>query len=258
MLETSLVRLGLKDKEISVFLSLLELGAQPASVVAKRAGLNRATTYVILDGLVSRGFVSRVVKSGIQTFAAISPEELVEVIRMRKRELDDQESELKGIIPQLQSMMSQYLTKPKVRYYEGIDGIKTVMEETLTSTEAIRAYANMDAWKNSPLSDYIHTYCHRRSFEAKIPLRALIYDTPYAHEHFTHDHCLFDVHFIPKEVVFDQNMIMIFENKIVMVSLVVGMMYGIVIESQEIAATQKAIFELAWVGCAPECLAIRR
>jgi predicted DNA-binding transcriptional regulator len=257
MLQQSLIRLGLKEKEVSVFLTLVGLGPQPASVIAKRAELNRGTAYAILDGLVARGLVSRIVKAGIQTFCSISPEEILEIIRMRKRELDTQESELQLILPQLKSMMSGYALQPKVRHYEGVEGVKAVMEETLNSSETILSYANIDAWQQTPLDEYIKTYCHRRSYELKIPLRCLAYDTQYAKDHFGHNHGLYELHFIPKSVRFDQSLINIFENKVIMVSLVPGMMYGIVIESEEIAQTQKAIFELAWMGCDPKCVSIR-
>lgn len=258
MIEQSLVRLGLKDKEVLIFRTLLELGAQPAGVIAKRTGINRGSMYVLLDTLVSKGLISRIVKAGVQTFATISPEEIIDIIRTRKRDLDAQELELKGIIPQLQAMMSKYITRPKVRHYEGIEGIQTVMEEGLMSSETILSYASVDAWEGSPLHDFFHDYCHRRSFEAKVPLKCLAYDTPVAREHFEVDHALFEVHFIPKEVVFEWSLINIFENKMLMISLIPNNMCGIIIESQEIVSMQKAIFELAWRGCDPQCLAIHR
>lgn len=249
MLQESLARLGLKDKEISIFLSLLELGPQPTSIIAKRAGVNRATAYIVLDALVSKGLVSRVEKAGIQTFAAIAPEDILEIIRSKKRELDVQETQFRDVIPQLRGMMSQYIIPPKVRYYEGIDGVKTVMDETLTSHECIRTYSSVDAWEKSPLGDYMQNYCHKRSYEAKVPLKSLTFDTPLAREHFTLPHQLLDVRFIPEEMTLEWSDIDIFDNKVVMVSLVPGNICGIVIESQELAMIQKSMFDMAWKGC---------
>lgn len=248
-LQQSLARLGLKDKEILVFLSLVELGPQPASVVAKRTGLNRATSYMVLDGLAAKSLVSRVERADIQTYAAISPEEILEIIRSRKRELETQEVEFKDIIPQLHGMMSQYVTRPKVRHYEGIHGVKTVMDETLNSSEPILTYTSIDAWERSPLRDYIHDYCQKRSFERKVPLKCLAYNTPLARQHFELPHALLEVHFIPEEVGFEWSNIDVFEHKIVMVSLAPGNICGIIIESQELASMHKSLFELAWRGC---------
>ena len=44
-------RLGLSAKETQTFLKLLELGAQPVSVVAKHVGIPRSTMYFIVDQL---------------------------------------------------------------------------------------------------------------------------------------------------------------------------------------------------------------
>lgn len=249
MLEPSLVRLGLKDKEILVFLSLLELGPQPTSVIAKRTGLNRATAYVVLDGLVSKSLVSRIEKADIQTFAAISPEEILDIIRSRKRDLELQEAELKDIIPQLRGMMSQYLARPKVRHYEGIGGVKTVMDETFTSNEPILTYTSIDAWEGSPLRDYMHDYCKKRSLQRTTTLTCLSYDTPLARQHFDLPHAFLEVHFIPDTTGFEWSNIDVFENKIVMVSLSPGNICGIIIESQELASMYKSLFELAVRGC---------
>ena len=249
MLEPSLVRLGLKDKEILVFLSLLELGPQPTSVIAKRTGLNRATAYMVLDSLVMKSLVSRVEKADIQTFAAISPEEILDIIRSRKHELEMQEAELKDVIPQLRGMMSQYLSRPKVRHYEGVGGVKSVMDETLTSNEPILTYTSIDAWEHSPLSDYMHEYCRKRSLQRTALRKCLAYDTPMARQHFALPHAFLDVHFISESTGFEWSNIDIFENKIVMVSLAPGNICGIIIEGRELASMQKSLFELAWKGC---------
>ncbi len=259
MLEQSLARLGLKDKEVTVFSTLLELGPQSAGVVSRRTGFTRGTTYMILDTLVAQGLISRIVKSGVHSYAAMTPEDLLKVVRAKKRDLDHQEQEIENMLPHLNMMMKKHMVRPKVRYFEGGDGVKTVMNETLTSKETILSYANMDAWKISPhLHDFIRGYCYRRSFEAKIPLKCLMYDTPTARQHFSTGHANFEINFIPKEVSFEASIINIFDNKVIMISLEAGNLCGIIIESQEIASTQKAIFELAWRGCDPQCLAIQR
>lgn len=254
MFEQSLARLGLKNKEVTIFSALLELGPQSASVVSRKTGLTRGTTYFILDALVAQGLVSRIDKAGVRSYTAMTPENLLKVVRAKKRELDYQEHEIVSILPQLNMMMRKYMTRPKVRYFEGADGVKAVMNETLTSKETIFSYCSVDPWEASPsLHDFIREYCYRRSFELKIPLKCLMYDTPAAREHFSNGHANFEINFIPKEVAFESSLINIFENKVVMVSVETGNLCGIIIESQEIASAQKAIFELAWRGCHPEC-----
>ena len=53
-----LERVGLKGKEASVYLALLELGTASVESIAKKAGTKRPTTYLVLDDLQNRGLVS--------------------------------------------------------------------------------------------------------------------------------------------------------------------------------------------------------
>ena len=53
-----LQELGLSEKEARVYLALFELGPSVVSGLAKKAGINRSTTYVILETLAKRGLVS--------------------------------------------------------------------------------------------------------------------------------------------------------------------------------------------------------
>ena len=58
--------LGLSSKETQTFLKLLELGAQPVSVIAKHVGVPRSTMYFILERLRVIGLVEEFERSGIR------------------------------------------------------------------------------------------------------------------------------------------------------------------------------------------------
>lgn len=71
--EEALKELNLSDKEVKVYLSLLMLGQSTVNDIAKKANLNRVTTYDILKALLERGFVSYVIISGVKHFEAVQP-----------------------------------------------------------------------------------------------------------------------------------------------------------------------------------------
>ena len=72
MLKSILQKIGLSDKDAEVYLACLELGTQPASVIARKAGLKRPTTYLILEGLLKRGLVSEYTGSNVKYLAKAS------------------------------------------------------------------------------------------------------------------------------------------------------------------------------------------
>src|SRR5436190_1515134 len=84
-LRESLVFLGLTDKEASVYVALLGLGRSTASQIARRAGVNRATSYVILDTLIAKGLVTISGKEPKQEYLAESPDKLPELFRRIRR-----------------------------------------------------------------------------------------------------------------------------------------------------------------------------
>ena len=156
MLNNVLQKIGLSDKDSEVYLACLELGTQPASVIAKKAGLKRPTTYLILEGLLKKGLVSEYTGSNVKYFTAVAPEYLLNYIDKQRRELTSHQRELEEYLPQLQSLSNPYTLNPKVRFYEGMAGIERVMNDTLTSTEPLRCFSTINTWfERQDTKDYI-------------------------------------------------------------------------------------------------------
>lgn len=141
MLKEKLQEFGFSDKEAKVYLALVEMGSAVASDIAKKAGINRSTTYVVLDSLSGRGLISAIERRGIRTYQAASPEQLVQYLQgmaVRYTGLADRAKEL---LPELPSPASRAVPAPRVRFFEGEKGIKTVYEDTLSTLEQMRVHA---------------------------------------------------------------------------------------------------------------------
>lgn len=259
MLKNILQKIGLSDKDAEVYLACLELGTQPASVIAKKAGLKRPTTYLILEGLLKRGLVSEYTGSNVKYFTAVSPEYLLNYVEKQRRELTSHQRELEQFLPQFQSLTNPYTLNPRVRFYEGMEGVERVMNDTLASKEPLLCYSNIEAWFSRPdTKEYILWYGKQRVSEKKIPLRAIDVDTPMARKYLEEDYPdvnqngnLTHVRWLPKEVPFFGNEINIYENKMAIVSLTKNELLGVIIDSDAIAKTQKSIFEIAWRSAVP-------
>src|SRR3989344_2268765 len=134
MLELDLQKLGLNEKEVKVYLAALELGYSPMQDIAKKAGVNRATAYFIIDGLIKKGLVTQIEKNKKTYFAAEDPKSLITIIDKKWKEAEEVQSVFKQILPQLESVYNLSVEKPKIRYYEGIDGIGAMRSEFLQVT----------------------------------------------------------------------------------------------------------------------------
>ena len=125
--ESNLKLLGLSDKEAKVYLALLELGATTVIQIAQKAGVNRPTAYVQIETLTGLGLVSSYMKGKKRFFAAEPPERLGELIELKKSEIKDQQDRLQEILPELEMLFTTSGERPIVRFFEGREGIKAIL-----------------------------------------------------------------------------------------------------------------------------------
>ena len=170
-----LVKAGFSKNESAILLALFELGKGTVSQITRKAGLNRTTGYDILDSLVSKGLASVSGKEPKQEYLVESPDKILVMFEDELNETNKKISDIKKIIPTLKSIHN-VAGRPKVRFYEGVSGLKDVYEDTLTSHEEILAYANVDQMHQA-LTGYFPKYYERRAGKG-IPIRAIIPDSP--------------------------------------------------------------------------------
>lgn len=231
-----LKNIGLTEKEALVYLACLELGSQPATQIAKVARLNRVTTYDILEKLIGKGFVSFMVKKNVKFFSGIDPE----ILHSETQRHTDM---LKISLPKLKRIKTG-LKHPQVQYFEGIEGIKAIYADTLTSKTEILNYANSREIRNF-WPEYDTEYVGKR-VKKKIHLKGIAPEDEYGKRVHAADKLNFREIRLVSPTKFDfTNEINIYDNKVAIVSLR-GELIGMIIESEEIANTQRAIFQMAW------------
>lgn len=131
-----LKQLGFSEKEIQVYLSLLNLGPSSVREIAQKAQVNRGTTYDILKSLMKRGLVSYYHQDKHQYFLAEDPDKIKNVLDDKINELTQSKSEILKIIPELKSIYNKAeAEKPVVKYYEGKKGVKIILEDVLETME---------------------------------------------------------------------------------------------------------------------------
>jgi sugar-specific transcriptional regulator TrmB len=245
MLLEKLERFGLSHKESKVYLSLLELGTSIVSDIAKKSSTNRSTAYVLLESLVHRGLVSISEKGGIKLYTPAPPDRLVQYLEESVKKYTELIGIAHTVLPELKSMYVGVGPKPRVQFFEGLEGIKTAYEDTLTSKENIRAYASIEDM-HKVLPDYFPQYYKRRAGK-NIKIKAIFPDTPAARERAKHNkEEARETFLIPREKYAFSPEINIYDNKIVFMSLIEK--FALIIESAELADAFKKAFELSWEG----------
>jgi len=246
MLEADLQDLGLSKNESKVYLTVLELGASFVSSIANKSGISRVNCYYILDNLVKLGIVSSFTQNKIKYYSIESPKILIS-------KQQEKLQKAKKILPELLSITNSLAYKPKIQYYEGLEGIKNIFEDTLSSKNELLGYTNLKDLPNVLTEDFLINYA-KRKIDRKIKTRMLspmskeakTYIDKYYPKQFNKN--LIEIFYInSKEFKFDYE-ITIYENKTAIVSLNPSELMGLIIESPLYAKTQKSIFNLAWLG----------
>ncbi len=233
---------GLSRKEAEVYFALLELGRSTVSVISRNAGINRTTGYDILNSLESMGLVRISGKEPKQEYVAESPDSLIALLNKHLQETQRNLVEASAFVPKLKSMHKAE-ERPHVKFYEGEEGLKKVYEDTLTSTEPIRAYASVEDMHEG-LKGYFPRYYERRAGKG-ISIRAILPDNAAGKERALHDHEeARESALVSHEEYGFHPEINIYDNKVMIASWREKL--GIIIESGEISDAMKRIFELAW------------
>lgn len=248
-----LTELGLTKDEANIYGILLEGGFMPARLVSIKAGLGRPLTYKILDDLIMKELIEKKeVNNKVALFAPVHPKELEKLLEKKKDEIENTKKTLENSIGQMISKYNLSIGKPNVQFFEGIEGIKKVLEDTLMvpSGTEIYTYADIEA-----ITKYIpeinKVYSNKRE-GLKIKKRGLVLDTIKAREIITNYHTdVTETRFIKSDIGEFETVIQIYENKISYITLKNNSMIGVIIEDSSIYKIHKAIFETLW-GLTPQ------
>lgn len=231
-----LKNIGLTEKEAKIYLAGVITGTAPVSTIAQEAKINRVTTYDILEKLKQKGLVSFFTKKKIKYFTSLDPSTVLE-------EFERKTNDLRSALPKLQRLTGK-TSHPRVRYFEGLEGIKAIYADTLNSQSEILNFCNSDEirkiWPN-----YDEEYVEKRSTK-NIFLRGIApKDSSGIRVHSQDKKYNREIRLLRPELFDFTNEINIYDDKVSIISFK-DELIGMIIESQEISNSQRAIFNICW------------
>jgi sugar-specific transcriptional regulator TrmB len=149
LIETELKKAGLSDKEAAAFLAALSLGPSPVQVIARRAKIARATTYVVLEKLMELKLITKRTDNKRTLFVPAPPAKLLQIIERQQQIITQNAQEIERLIPKLQAIMNNENYRPVVQYFDGEDGLRTMRREMAMHTQ------QGDTWYNLTPVDYL-------------------------------------------------------------------------------------------------------
>lgn len=238
--QEKLSKLGISGTLYKLYVAAIELGEAPISDVATRAGLVRTTAYDALSRLEEEGLVAVVKRGSKRIVIAEDPAVLLERLESRRQMLGD-------VMPELRSLYNRAKGKPRIRYYEGRDGIMTALRDTLTvksSEPVLRGILSMDELREVPGLEEMERFIDARVGKGiwLRVIRSRMKDVAPIWPSSSDD--LRSLRYTPENVLLSMTTF-IYDTRVCLISSV-RENYGMIIESEEFAAMQSQLFEALW------------
>lgn len=231
--------IGMSEKEGKAYLAILELGEATMSDIVKKSHLKRTTLYDIIEILREKGLIGLSKYKKRITYVAENPAKLLEC-------LEEEKQAIQRVMPELLTITNSMLKKPKVRFYEGRDGIKDVYRDILRyPIEKIQAWVPENIIYELDKKFFEEHYTPKLRAQ-KMVIELIATDLPEFRRHKedntvpTRKIKLVD----SKRFPFSVEITLYGRNRLAIMSYQDQM--GLIIESEQITKTLRSIFTLQW------------
>ena len=236
-----LTAIGMNLKQAKLYLAALQLGTVPASRIAARAEINRATAYHLLDEMAQSRYVIVSDRVGVKHYTATEPNKLLGILEERRMELARQQERLSGIVGLLTNLRQNNTVEPTVKLYQGRTGLKELLKRSLSADKVI------DIWDLSKSDDrelIDSIFSHYVADRIKKGISSRVIANEYPLQNIDHQSFLREVRVMPSESLGVD--IRIYNDVTVIASYSPEELFGVEIESPYIAKALKGIFNIIW------------
>jgi len=242
-----LKKIGLQDKEVTVYLYGLAHPPLSVSVLGAGCQLSRTNTYDIVKSLSKKGLCHGVSGEYGRKIVMTDPDSVLKLIERQKNELGLLEDEVRQNLSDFKSYA--YLgpvMHPRITYFEGVEGVRKLFETSLQSnSKKLGTILSLQSIIDVLGREFILNYTAERVSRG-VYARTLrpnrIHDThPLMSQH---KQALRDVRYLPKSVKTDAGVI-IFDNKVAFITTH-EQPFGTLIESVDFAKTMQSYFDTLW------------
>jgi sugar-specific transcriptional regulator TrmB len=247
-IRNALLVLGCSEKEIRLYLASYKLGSATIGDLAKAARLQRSTAYLIAESLLEKGLLLEDFKHYAKALVAVEPDVLMRMLAAKQRQVGRQNLALHDNLPELQALYRASEIRPRVQTFQGANGLLSVWRDILTAKGAISLWTNQEA-ETQLFSAEQHEQFIRERISRQLPMRVLAVNNPKGAALIAQDAAwMRQTKLLPPSVSFSAETYL-YDHKVAVLDYHKDII-GIIIESEQVAEAQRAMFEMAWAQTA--------
>ncbi len=243
-LETVLGYFNLSTKETALYIAALKSGPATVYELAKVSGLKRPTAYVLSEGLKAKGLLTKELDRHRELLSPISPRQLITGWKGKVEALE-------SIAPELNAYYERTARAPRISIYEGEKGLDAAYNQILSPHGTGKHELLLISTISVLEKHYGHLFptWRRTVRDKRNHIRDIVRDEPagrnYAKEMLAFKNPNYKVRISNVEI--GETDTFIYTNKIVLFWFTPPF-NAVMIESEEMAKTFRALFETAWVS----------
>lgn len=235
-LETLERTLGLSSLEARVYLAALTLGQASIQQIARKSGVPRTSIYNFLQRLLDRKLLVETIKGKRSVYSAGHPRRIRDAAAGELKALDDS-------LPSLVRLYDGARRRPHVTFYDGIEGIKELYEDTLRDNLPIIAWTDYEHMFNV-MNRYLSRYPKERT-KRGIFFRSIARDSRKTQEMVKRNASeMREIKRIQAEDL--RTEINVYGNKVAIMSFRKQFPLAVLIEDEDIARTLRIVWEKMW------------
>lgn len=235
--ERLLEQLGFSQNEVKIYLAALETGLASAQEIAKKANLQRTTTYSVLGYLADRGVVAKSKIRGKTRYVAEPPIKLLSLV-------SDLQAKIKASLPELEAIYNKSEKKPRIVFYEGDQAIQTVYDDTLREKPGEILEWNTNAYfERFPQHDYIRKRIALGVRAKRIAGSGSIWHTKHKKTDVAE---LAETVIVPRDLFWPDIEVNIYNDKVAFMNYAENL--SVIVTSKAIAEAMRQAYQLSWLG----------
>ncbi len=243
MLHAELTEFGLSEPEAHVYVAGLELGPCSILEIAKKTKQNRTSLYHTIQQLLDAKLFTVTVRGKKKMYVAEPPEILKHQQQIKMKRLD-------GILDELSGLTHTGTFKPVIKFYEGLEGIKTVFMQSLACKEktlyAVAGIQRLNVRSKALLDFWLNDFGPSR-IENGITTKLIAPDTEQGLAYKKTDVALHrETRLLPASTYNFESEYLVYDNVLNLFVYSEHEQFAISITSQAIAQTMKLLWRIAW------------
>jgi HTH-type transcriptional regulator, sugar sensing transcriptional regulator len=242
-----LQKLGLTEGEAKVYFALVQLGSSTVGPITAKSKVAYSKIYEILGRLQEKGLVSIIMKSQKRHYQPISPRRIEEYLKRKEREIQEERSTLKELVPELEMLQALAGDRAQAEVFIGWKALYAAEEKLIEGSkpgdEVLYFYIYDE--KSNERAEQLFTALNHLYKERKIKLRG-ISDPAYRKSPHVQHTPFKKLRYADFPI---PNNLDICGSKVIIASW--KMPLGILITSQEIADNFRKTFEDCWKRAKP-------